>query len=320
MANTCEAGQDPGRHMLILVTGSSGLVGTAVVDALTAAGHESIVLVRRAPHASEAAVQWDPAAGTIDATGLEGVEGVVHLAGEGIAERRWTDAQKSRILRSRTDGTTLLATTLAGLSTPPSVLVSGSAIGAYGDRGDERLTETSTRGDDFLADVVRQWESATAPAIEAGIRVVHARSGIVLSAAGGALAEQLPFFRLGIGGRVGSGRQWMSWISIMDEARALVWLLDHDVGGPVNLVAPGAVTNREFTTTLGSVLRRPTLLPIPKPILWARLGRELTAALLYASARVDPKVLTDAGFTFTHADLEPALRCILDRPIRKDLS
>lgn len=304
--------------MKILVSGSSGLVGTALLPALERAGHEPIRLVRREPGAGEAAVRWDPPNRQIDAASLEGLNGAIHLAGEGIAERRWTDAQKDRILRSRVEGTTLLSRSLAQLQAPPLVMVSGSAIGAYGDRGDERLTESSPPGAGFVADVVTRWEQATEAAAEAGIRVAHARTGVVLSARGGALAEQLPFFRLGLGGRIGSGRQWISWISIDDEVDALVWLLENDVKGAVNLTAPNPVTNREFTKTLGAVLGRPTVLPIPKPILWARLGRELTQALLYASQRVEPDVLTSHGFSFRHADLETALRSVLDRPSRKE--
>lgn len=304
--------------MKILVTGASGLIGTALVAELESAGHEPIRLVRRDPLPGEAEVRWDPAAGEIDAPSLEGLDGVVHLAGEGIAERRWTEKQKQRILDSRVQGTSLLSGALASLDRPPAVLVSGSAIGAYGDRGDEVLTEDATRGDDFLSDVVRQWEAATAAASAAGLRVAHARTGIVLSAEGGALAAQLPFFRLGLGGRIGSGRQWMSWISITDQVAALLWLLEHDLSGPVNLTAPVPVTNRVFTETLGSVLRRPTLIPLPKPALWVRLGRELTDALLYSSARVEPAALLASGFAFTHPDLEPALRAVLDRPNPKE--
>jgi uncharacterized protein (TIGR01777 family) len=250
----------------------------------------------------------------MDDDALDGVDAVVHLAGEGIAERRWSDEQKARILESRVASTTLLADRIAGSAAPPGIFISGSAIGFYGDRGDERLTETSDAGDGFLADVVRSWEESTAAVDASRTRVVHIRTGIVLSGEGGALAPQLPFFKLGLGGRIGSGRQWWSWISIDDMVGALIWLLTNDVHGSVNLTAPNPVTNGEFTKVLGRVLGRPTLIPIPKPALWLRLGRELTQELLYASQRVEPSVLSDHGYQFRHPDLEEALRAALGRP------
>lgn len=258
-------------------------------------------------------MSWDPAAGTLDDETVDGIslnniDAVIHLAGEGIAEKRWSPEQKARILNSRVRGTTLLAERIAATDTPPSVFISGSAIGFYGDRGDEVLSESSSAGRGFLAEVVGAWERAATPAASAATRVAHTRTGIVLSGAGGALAPQLPFFRLGLGGRIGSGRQWWSWISIDDVVGAMIWLLTNEVSGAVNLTAPNAVTNREFTKTLGRVLRRPTLLPIPKPALWLRLGRELTQDLLYASQRVEPSVLTNRGYEFRHPELEGALR------------
>ncbi len=294
--------------MDIAITGASGLIGRALSDALRNAGHRPIPLVRRDPAPGEDAIRWDPAAGTIDADSLEGVGAVVHLAGEGIAEKRWNEAQKRRILDSRVDGTTLLSATLAGLDRPPGVLLSGSAIGFYGERGDEELTEASDPGDLFISDVCRAWEAATAPAEAAGIRVAHLRTGIVLDAHGGALAKTLPLFRFGLGGRLGSGRQWWSWIGIEDEVGAIVFLLDADVSGPVNLTAPAPVTNAEFTKVLGRVLGRPTLLPVPAFGPKILLGSELAEQLLFTSARVLPEVLISAGYEFRSPDLEGALR------------
>ena len=300
--------------MRVAVTGATGLIGASVVERLTAGGHQVLRLVRtgspEAGRGTEAAA-WDPASGEIDADAMEGLDAVVHLAGEPIAARRWSPAQKQRILDSRVQGTQLLAGALARLDAPPAVLVSSSAIGFYGDRGDERLDESSTSGDGFLAEVCRAWEAAADPARAAGVRVAHPRTGVVLSRSGGALAEMLPFFRLGLGGRIGSGRQWMSWITLHDEVSALLWLLDADVDGPVNLTAPEPVTNRELTTALAKALRRPAFLPTPKPALWARAGRELTEALLYSSARVVPSVLHRNGFEFAHPDISTAIGAVL---------
>lgn len=297
--------------MDIAITGSTGTIGEALVAALQAEGHRVLRLVRPASASTGGdTAAWDPATGTIDAGALEGLDAVVHLAGVGIADSRWTAEQKDRILTSRTAGTTLLAETLAGLSSPPPVLLSGSAIGYYGDRGDSEIDETVGAGDDFPARVCVQWEQCAQPAVDAGIRVAFLRTGIVQSTEGGALAKQLPFFKLGLGGKVGSGRQWISWISIDDEVRAIRFLVDHDIAGPVNLVAPNPVTNAEYTKTLGGVLRRPTtILPITGPRLL--YGRELADSLLLTSQRVVPSVLTDAGFEFTHPDLRSALQDLL---------
>ncbi len=300
--------------MQVAVTGSSGLIGTVLCTALRTAGHDVVRVVRGDASATDA-VGWDPAGGSIDSRGLEGIDGVVHLAGEGIAAKRWTDEQKRVILESRTKGTSLLARTLADLDRPPKVLVSGSAIGIYGDRGDERLSETSAPGSGFLAEVCVKWEAATLAAAEAGIRVAHARTGLVLSTDGGALAKMLPLFRLGLGGRLGSGRQWWSWISIDDEVGALRWLLESDTSGPVNLTAPHPTTNAQFTETLGSVLGRRTWLPVPRFGPKLVLGSELAEELLFTSARVEPQALLDGGYQFHHAELEPALRAVLGRPI-----
>ena len=300
--------------MKIAVTGSTGLIGTALCRSLTADGHEVVAVVRRPVLAGESAVRWDPMKGTIDAPGLEGVEGVVHLAGAGIGDKRWTDAYKQLVLESRTRSTDLLARTLAGLDRPPAVLVSGSAIGIYGDTGDTSVDEKAPAGDDFLADVVTQWEAAAAPAVQAGIRVPFLRTGIVLSPDGGALAKLLPLFRFGLGGRMGSGRQWWSWISLDDEVGVIRWLLDNEINGPVNAVAPNPVTNTQLSKTLGKVLHRPSVLPVPAFGPKLLIGSELADALLFTSARVDASVLRANGYEFAHPDLEGALRAMLDRP------
>ena len=299
--------------MRVAVTGSTGLIGRALVERLASGGHQPVRVVRAtgAPDQQGPVVSWDPAENQIEGEALEGVDAVVHLAGEPIAARRWSDQQKKRIANSRTQGTALLAGALARLDQPPGVLVSASAIGYYGDRGDERLDEASSGGDGFLADVCRAWEAAADPARDAGIRVAHPRTGVVLSQSGGALAEMLPFFRLGLGGRIGRGRQWVSWITLHDEVEALLWLLTADVEGPVNLTAPEPVTNRQLTAALGRTLRRPTLLPTPKPALWARLGRELTEALLYSSTRVEPALLVRRGFRFAHPDIATGVAAVL---------
>ena len=298
--------------MDIVISGSSGLIGTALVAALTDAGHRPVRLVRREPSGDE--IRWDPEAGSIDATSLEGMDGVVHLAGAGIGDHRWTDEYKLEILRSRTKSTVLLSGALADLAKPPSVLVSGSAIGFYGDRGDELLDETSPTGTGFLPEVCVAWEAATVAAEEAGIRVAHIRSGVVLSGQGGALKKQLPLFKAGAGGKLGSGRQWQSWISIEDEVGAILHLLAADIRGAVNLTAPNPVRNAEFTKTLAGVLGRPSFLPIPSFGPKLLLGSELADNLLFAGQRVTPKVLEDSGYEFRHPTLEVALRAVLDKP------
>ena len=250
--------------MRVVVTGSSGLIGRNLCSLLAGNGHDVVRVVRREVRPGEQALQWDPEAGTIDVRGLEGADAVVHLAGAGIGDRRWSDSRKRVLVESRTRSTAVLAGALAGLDPRPEVLVSGSAIGIYGDRGDEILTEKSRLGDDFLASLCERWEAETAPAAEAGVRVVCARTGVVLSAQGGALPKMLPLFKVGLGGRLGSGAQWWSWIALDDEIRAIEWLLEHDVRGPVNLTAPTPVTNREFTAVLSGVLSRPARLPVPK--------------------------------------------------------
>lgn len=292
--------------MRVLVTGSHGLIGTALVDALRGRGDEVTPLARP--------TGWDPVAGTIDRGVIAGHDAVVHLAGESLGEHRWTDEQKRRIMGSRREGTSLLAGALAGLpgDARPAVLVSASAIGVYGDRGDEALTESSSAGHGFLADVVREWEGAAAAASRAGIRVVHPRSGIVLSSRGGALARQLLAFRLGLGGPIGGGRQWWSWVSLDDEVAAIVHLIDTpSIAGPVNVVAPAAVTQRQFASTLGRVLHRPALLPTPLLPLRLVYGRELVREVLLWSQRVVPDVLASSRFVFRNPTLEEALRSAL---------
>lgn len=299
--------------MQIAITGATGLIGTALGRALRADGHEVVPVVRRPVPDGERAVQWDPAAGTIDAAALEGVDAVVHLAGAGIGDHRWNESYRREILDSRVRGTELLAGALAGLDRRPSVLVSGSAIGFYGDTGDRTVDEGSPAGDGFLADVCVLWEGATAPAAEAGIRVAMLRTGIVLDRSGGALRKMLPLFRLGAGGRMGSGRQWWSWISIDDEVAAIRWLIERDVSGPVNAVAPTPVTNRDFTTALARTLHRPAILPVPAFGPRLLLGHELADALLFTSQRVAPRVLTDSGFVFAQPTIDDALAAVLSR-------
>ena len=294
--------------MEVVVTGASGLIGQALVTILEARGDRVRRLVRR-PVADPSEIRWDPDRGHLNPTALVGVEAVIHLAGAGIADRRWTRSQMNRILESRTRGTQLLAHSLAEARPlgGPKVLVSGSAIGFYGDRGEEALTEASPRGTGFLADVCVAWEDATRDAERAGLRVAYARTGVVLARSGGLLARLLPLFKVGLGGRIGSGRQFMSWISLTDEVMALAWMIDDDVAGPVNLVAPGAVTNTEFSRSLGKVLRRPARLPVP-PLGPALLyGRHLVRELMLASTLVLPKVLSGGGFQFAHLSVNEAL-------------
>jgi uncharacterized protein len=295
--------------MDVAVSGSSGLIGGALVEALSDAGHRPIRLVRRLPRGDE--IAWDPVAGTIDAESLEGVGAVVHLAGAGINDHRWTEAYKAELLDSRTVSTSLLARTLAGLATKPAVLISASAVGYYGDRGAEELDETSSPGTGFLSEICIAWETATAPAEEAGIRVARIRSGVVLTARGGALKKQLPLFKLGLGGRFGKGTQWQSWISLADEIGAIVHLLTRELAGPVNLTAPHPVTNAEFAKTLAGVLHRPAVVPVPGFGPKLVLGGELAANLLFASQRVLPRVLLASGYRFQHPDLKGALRASL---------
>jgi uncharacterized protein (TIGR01777 family) len=294
--------------MKILVSGASGLIGSALLRAAANAGHTVVPLSRRR---DSSGIFWDPDTEIIDAQALEGADAVIHLAGESIASRRWTAAQKTRILESRVKGTTLLASTLARLKRRPAVLVSASAIGFYGDRGDERLTEESPPGSDFLAHVCKEWERATASASNAGIRVVHLRTGIVLAKDGGALPKMAFPVKMGAGGRIGSGKQYMSWIDLEDEVQVILHLVLKDsIHGPVNGVSTSPVTNAVFIKTLGRVLSRPTLFPLPAAVARLLLG-EMADGLLLSSQRVEPAKLVASGYTFRHTDLETTLRKIL---------
>ena len=294
----------------IAITGSTGMIGTALTAFLESGGHRVHPIVRTPP--KELEIGWRPEEGRIDQLGPERLDAVIHLAGENIAERRWTHPQMTRIRASRVASTDLLARTLARLDNPPKALLSASAIGYYGDAGDTPLDESAGPGTGFLAELVQDWEKAAAPAAEAGIRVVTLRTGVVLSPTGGALAKMLPIFRAGLAGRLGSGRQWMSWISLDDAVGAIHHLLSGDVSGPVNLVAPQSVTNAEFTRTLAALLRRPALFPVPAPILRIAVGRMADEALL-ASARVHPRTLLEQGYAFDHPTLLEALQHVLGR-------
>lgn len=295
----------------VAVTGATGFVGSALVAALGAAGHRVDRVSRRRPLPGSTDIQWDPARGQLDSRALEGVDAVVHLAGESIAARRWTRAVKERIGRSRVDGTRLVAGTAARLARRPQVLVAASGIHYYGDRGEESLTEDSPAGTGFLPEVCRAWEAAADPARAAGIRVVHLRFGLVLAGDGGALPRMLVPFRLGAGGVIGSGRQYWSWIGLADVVRVIeLALAVETLAGPVNAVAPAPATNREFTRTLGRVLRRPTILPLPAAAVRLFLG-EMGETLLLMSTRALPRRLERAGFRFRHPALEGALRAAL---------
>ncbi|MEZ5381887.1 MAG: TIGR01777 family oxidoreductase [Microthrixaceae bacterium] len=299
--------------MDVAITGSGGLIGTALSEALRARGDRVLQLTRSSNRAAadEHAAYWSPDDGDIDAAAIEGLDAVIHLAGEPIAAKRWTAQQQRTILTSRTKGTSLIAGTIAGLRTPPKVLLSASAIGYYGDTGDATVDESAPPGSDFLAKVCVEWEGAARVAAEADIRTVTLRTGIVQSTRGGALATQMPFFKFGLGGKVLPGTQWVSWISLTDEVEATLHCLDHDaVSGPVNLVAPNPVTNAEYASTLGSVLHRPTfIIPMIGPkVLY---GSELAESLLKTSQRVDNGVLRDTGYHFAHSELRPALEAAL---------
>ena len=295
----------------IAVTGASGLVGRSLVHRLQRSGYEVVRLVRRAPSGADEA-RWNPADGTIDIEGLAGVTGAVHLAGDNVASGRWTEAKKASIRDSRVLGTELLSGALARLSPKPATLVSASAIGYYGARGDEPLDETSASGEGFLASVCREWEAATKAARDAGIRVVNARIGIVLAADGGALAKMKTPFLLGVGGPIGDGSQFMSWITLDDVVSALVFALEHDsVEGPVNLVSPAPVTNADFSKALGKALKRPAFLPVPKFALRLGAGSEMANEMLIGGARVIPAVLESHGFEWSQPTLQGALASVL---------
>ena len=294
--------------MRIAITGASGLIGSALVPHLRSQGHEVVRLVRRPAQTSDE-ITWDPAAGTVDLPALEGTEAVVNLSGAGVGDHRWTDAYKREILDSRVSSTRTIATAMTQLSHRPSVLVSASAIGYYGDTGDAPVDETSPKGTGFLCDVVEAWEQAADPARDAGIRVAHPRTGLVVAKEGGAWARMFPLFRLGLGGKLGSGRQYWSWISLRDELAALTTLITSDIAGPVNLTGPNPATNGEVTATMGRVLGRPTLLPAPAFALKAVLG-EFSVEVL-GSARVLPRVLERQAFPFADTTIESAVRAAL---------
>lgn len=296
--------------MDVLVSGATGMIGTSLTRALESAGHK-VTRLTRSPK-SDKDIGWDPDAGRIDGD-LSGTEVVVHLAGESIAEGRWNDQKKSRILDSRVKGTKLLAESVAKLAEPPRVMVSASATGYYGDRGDELLTEESEPGTSFLARVCQEWEAAADPAREAGVRVVHPRLGIVLSTEGGALSQTLPIFKLGGGGKIGSGDQYWSWISLDDVTGAILHAINTEtINGPMNVTAPEIPTNSEYTKTLGKVLGRPTFVPLPAPAARIALG-EVADALLLASSRVEPAKLKETGYEYKTPNLEGAFRHLLGR-------
>lgn len=298
--------------MRIAVTGTTGLIGSALVPALRAAGHDVVAMVRRDPRGAPDTIGWDPGHGVLDAAKLAGVGGIVHLGGVPV-DARWTPDYKRAIMSSRVDSTALLARTLARLRPAPQVFIVASAIGIYGDRGDEVLDERSPLGTGFLAEVARDWEAAAAPAREAGIRTVHTRFGVVLARGGGALAKMLPPFELGAGGKIGRGSQWMSWVLREDAIRAVSFVLnDSRASGPVNVTSPSPVTNAEFAKTLGHVLRRPTVATVPAFALRLAYG-ELADAALLASQRVLPRLLTQWHFDFQSPALDVALRRALGR-------
>jgi uncharacterized protein len=296
--------------MKIAITGSRGLIGSQLVPHWRAQGYEVIRIVRGEAAGDE--VLWNPGRGEIEADKLHGVDAVVHLAGAGVGDRRWSSRYKEEILSSRVAGTSTLARALASLPVPPAVMVSASAVGYYGGRGDEVLTEESGQGTGFLADVCAQWEAATAAATSGGIRVVRLRTGVVLSAAGGALGKQLPLFRLGLGARLGPGRQHLSWITRRDVVGAVSFVLARaDLAGPVNLASPDPVSNARFTQELGRALHRPARLVVPAAALRIALGSEMASEVVLASQRAVPERLLDAGFTFRDPTLAGALSTAL---------
>jgi uncharacterized protein (TIGR01777 family) len=297
--------------MKVLISGATGMIGSALSQELADGGHRVNRLTRSAESSDD--VGWDPSAGEVDTSRLEGVDAVVHLAGESIAEGRWTADRKRGILESRRQGTRLLAETIANLSDPPGVMVSASAVGYYGDRGNELLREQSGPGNNFLAEVCRVWEAAADPARQAGIRVVHTRFGIVLSPKGGALGTTLPIFKLGGGGRIGNGRQYWSWVALDDVVGSIIHALTTDaLEGPANVGSPNPLTNAEYTKVLGKVLNRPTIFPLPAPAARLMLG-EVADELLLASARMEPARLKETGYKFRYPELEGALRHLLGR-------
>lgn len=298
--------------MKILISGSSGLVGRALIAALAAAGHDAVALVRPDSRGAGGGVAWDPRAGTVDRDALEGFDAVVHLAGENIVSRRWTPEQKARIRDSRVGGTSLLADALARLDRKPRAMVCASAAGYYGDRGSEILPDDAAPGAGFLADATREWEEAARPAADAGIRAVNLRIGVALSARGGMLKRVLPVFKLGLGGRLGSGKQYMSWIELGDLTRAIIWAVERDeLAGGVNVSSPNPVTNADFTRALGAALGRPSIFAVPEFALRLTQG-EVTDAII-SSVRMTPARLLRSGFEFQCPDIESALKRALGK-------
>jgi uncharacterized protein (TIGR01777 family) len=297
--------------MRIAITGASGLIGTALSRQLTDDGHDVVRVVRRAPSDNE--IGWSVTEGRIDDGAFNGIDAVVHLAGAGIADKRWTDSYKKVLLESRTVGTALVAQAVNDAEDPPSVLLSGSAIGIYGSSDTETFTETSAAGSGFLAEICEAWESSAAPAQSDRTRVALLRTGIVMSTEGGALKKQLPVFKMMLGGKMGSGTQWQSWIHIDDEVGAIIHLLNSTLAGPVNLTAPNPVTNAEFTKSLGGAVGRPTFMPIPKFGPKLVLGGELADNLLFSGQKVLPAALEADGFTFQHPTLDGALSNLLKK-------
>ncbi len=293
--------------MRIAVAGASGLIGTALVGHLESAGHQVVRLVRDHRARGSDARYWNPATGDIDDDAFDGVDGVVNLAGAGIGDRRWSERRKRELRLSRVDATELLVEAMGAAAAPPSVLVAGSAVGFYGDRGDEVLDEQAGPGAGFLAALTADWERAAIAAESAGIRVALARTGLVVADNAPFLTRMLPLIKLGLGGPLGRGRQWWPWIALEDEVRALAFLLESDIAGPVNLCAPNPVTNKEFTRALASALRRPAALPVPRFGPRLLLGRELADGLLFSSTKAHPLALANAGFEFRHPDLQPVL-------------
>lgn len=291
--------------MRVAVTGSTGLVGTALVGQLKEQGHSVLRLVRRKPILSDE-VQWDPTAGTIDMAALEGVDAIIHLAGAGVGDKRWTKKYRATILNSRLLGTTTIANAAAALK--PQVFISASAIGFYGETGNRAVVETDRGGDDFLSAVCREWESAADLAV--GVRTVKIRTGLVFDPTGGALGRILPLFRFGLGGKLGSGKQWWSWVTLHDEVKAIIHCLTADISGPVNVTAPNPVTNQEFTGTLARALHRPALFPVPAFVLKIVIGGFSSEIL--GSKKVLPKALQDSGFVFDYPHLTNALEALIE--------
>ena len=294
----------------VLISGSTGLIGRTLVGRLESDGHEVVRLVRPETSGGVNGVTWDPARGILDSSKVEGFDAVVHLAGENIADRRWSEEQKRRIRDSRVVGTTLLSTTLASLDRPPKVLICASAGGYYGDRGDEVLNDLSAPGTDFIAEATREWEEACEPAAEAGIRVVNLRIGVVLTPSGGMLKRVLPIFKMGLGGRLGSGSQYFSWITLEDTIESIVWTMGNDdLWGGLNITSPNPVTNAEFTSTLGKELGRPAVFFVPRFAL--RIMQGDLADVVLSSLRMEPERLVESGFEFSHPEIEEALRSAL---------